>query len=88
MKHDPMFFFRKTLKDHFSGTKDVKVSIMRDDGLEEGHRIAFYFRSVEDFSQIELRSWNECQGRILDLGASVVGSHSLELEKEVLSLML
>ncbi|MFX1594211.1 MAG: class I SAM-dependent methyltransferase [Promethearchaeota archaeon] len=72
--------FGLALKDFYSGKKRVKVIFYRDDGLKTKLSIKPFFRSPNDFSNLEKQAIELCQGRVLDIGAGV-GPHSLELQK-------
>lgn len=79
MTPDAMTPFGLALQDYFQGNKEAAVFIVRDDGLREEMKIAPYFRSKSDFSELEILALETAFGRVLDLGAGT-GVHSLELQ--------
>jgi SAM-dependent methyltransferase len=80
MKEKGIEPFGEALEDYYNGKKDVEITLIRDDGLEWNVPIAYFFRSLEDFSNLEKEAIQLCKGKVLDMGAGV-GPHSLELQR-------
>jgi SAM-dependent methyltransferase len=67
-----------SLLDYLSGDEKAETTIHRDDGRVDSLPASFFFR--EDFSGIERRALELCEGRVLDVGAGA-GPHSLALQE-------
>ncbi|MFX1255318.1 MAG: class I SAM-dependent methyltransferase [Promethearchaeota archaeon] len=72
------------LLDFFKGDISAELVIIRDDGLKDRFPISHFFRKPSEFSVLEQRALELCQGRVLDVGAGV-GAHSLILQEKGLS---
>ncbi len=72
--------FGIALEDFYNGNKNAEITLIRDDGIEWNVPIEYFFRGIENFSNIEKQALQLCKGRVLDIGAGV-GPHALELQK-------
>jgi SAM-dependent methyltransferase len=80
MNPDAMVPFGQALLDYAEGFTDAELRIRRDDGLTVPVRVSSFFRSREQFSEIEREALDRCSGLILDVGAGS-GLHSLILQE-------
>ncbi len=80
MDSNPISPFGKALLACYLGDEEATVIIRRDDGVEAPLPMKYFFRSENEFSEIEKKVIAMCKGKILDVGAGS-GIHSLALQK-------
>jgi SAM-dependent methyltransferase len=66
---------------YFHGQSAARLTIRRDDGLEDSVPVSHFFRPPAEFSAIEQTALERCRGRVLDVGAGS-GMHSLVLQSK------
>lgn len=69
----------QAILDFQNGNRTSKLLINNTYGEPEEMPVEVYFRSVEEFSEIESKAMSLCKGRILDIGAAA-GSNVLALQ--------
>lgn len=70
----------KALLAYWRGDAGAAYTYERDDGFKERHLVADYFRSPSEFSSLEKRALDLCDGHVLEAGAGA-GSHALFLQE-------
>lgn len=76
-----MDLFGNALKDYYAGLRDNKLWIHTDYGQPEEMPVDVYFRTPDEFPELELLALSMCEGSVLDIGAGV-GSHALILQQK------
>ena len=71
----------QAILDYHQGDRQFKLFINNTYGEPEEMPVEVYFRSIDDFSEIETKALSLCYGKILDIGAAA-GSHVLALQNE------
>tara|TARA_R110002096_G_scaffold8763_1_gene35660 strand:+ start:401 stop:1093 length:693 start_codon:yes stop_codon:yes gene_type:complete len=71
----------QAILDYHQGDRQSKLFINNPYGEPEEMPVEVYFRSAEDFSEIESKAMSLCSGKILDIGAAA-GSNVLALQNE------
>ncbi len=71
----------QAILDFLRGDKSNPLWINNVYGEPEEMPVEVYFRSFEDFSPIEQKALEHCQGKTLDIGAAA-GCHALHLQKK------
>ncbi len=79
MNPNALLPFGRALLAYDEGENDAGLIIRREDGSEATLPVHFFFRSEEEFSDIELRAMDLCRGHVLDIGAGT-GIHSKALK--------
>jgi len=67
------------LIDYQRGKTDATLTVYSNVAEEEPLPAAYFFRNLWEMPELERQALEECQGRILDLGAGA-GCHTLELQ--------
>jgi len=62
------------------GDTAARIVVHDDYGDREAHQIAHFFRTEDQFPELELEAIELCRGRVLDVGAGS-GCHSLVLQE-------
>ena len=71
--------YAAALEAFYSGDTECELLVRRDDGFEARLAVRHFFRQEAGFSPIDRHSVEQCQGRVLDVGAGV-GAHSMALQ--------
>lgn len=69
----------KAVYDYHLGKRDEKLWIKNKYGAPEDMPISYYFRTDEEFPELELFALDHCKGKVLDIGAGA-GAHSIILQ--------
>ena len=69
------------LRAYWKGNKKAAINIHMDDNSVTSMPIEIYFRTKEEFPELEKIALTLCKGSILDVGAGA-GAHSLLLQKK------
>ncbi|MEM9548812.1 MAG: class I SAM-dependent methyltransferase [Bacteroidota bacterium] len=71
--------YSQALYNYHNGLKPDTFEIIRDDGYSSEVPVSIFFDN-KNFSEVELLALNNCQEKVLDIGAGV-GRHSSELQR-------
>lgn len=69
------------LQAYMEGDRQAELVLRRDDGFEGRIPVSVFFRSPEEFSDIDTTAVESCRGSVLDVGAGS-GVHSLVLQEK------
>jgi len=72
--------------DYWEGDTRAAYTFERDDGFKEQHLVGGYFRSPGEFSSLEKKALDLCDGYVLEAGAGA-GSHALFLQEHGFRIM-
>ncbi len=72
------------LLDYYHGKQDCRLTLHTSYGVPETVPIEVFFRSHQDFSDLERYALELCQGPVLDIGAGT-GCHALFLQQHGIS---
>ena len=86
MDTEAMDLYGRSLDDFLEGDISAKVVVHRDDGYSDEMPASVFFRTPVEFSPIEQKAIELCQGSILDIGAGA-GCHSLALQDRGMSVL-
>ncbi|KPJ93470.1 MAG: hypothetical protein AMS18_05715 [Gemmatimonas sp. SG8_17] len=64
----------------YAGDMDARIVVHDDYGDTDEHSIAHFFRTCDEFPDLELTALELCRGAVLDVGAGS-GCHSIELQE-------
>lgn len=73
--------FEQAFIDYSNGVAEAEVIIHSNKGETESLPVHYFFRSYSEMPEIEKRALDECNGKVLDVGAGA-GSHTLYLQKK------
>lgn len=73
----------KALLTYWKGDKKAAIDILMDDSSVTSMPIEIYFRTPEEFPEIEKIALTLCKGKVLDVGAGA-GAHCLALQDQKL----
>ena len=74
----------QALIDYQRGKTDATLTVHSNVAEEEPLPAAYFFRSLWEMPELERQALDECQGRVLDLGAGA-GCHALQLQSRGLA---
>ena len=86
MDTEAMDLYGQSLDDFLRGDISAKVVVQRDDGYSDEMPASVFFRTPVEFSPMEQKAIELCQGSILDIGAGA-GCHSLALQDRGMSVL-
>ncbi len=85
MPHTPDIF-GLAFRDYLDGKKDEEILVKIDLFDDEKLPVSYFFRSYDEMPEWEKIALDECQGRVLDVGAGA-GSHALYLQDKGMDVM-
>ena len=71
----------QAIADYYHNKRNSKLWIHNKYGVKEEMPVGIYFRSVDEMPDMELIALQQCDGKILDIGAGA-GSHVLLLQEK------
>lgn len=73
--------YGKALMNYWNDPKDQIIKVHSDIAETDSYPISWFFRSTEEFPELEKMALDLCKGRVLDVGAGT-GIHSLALQEK------